>query len=434
VGDEPPVHIEAEVTVERDPVAAGQPGLGTVASGNRVVHEPGRWSRLVAAVAVVAVVAGGALWWAGTDRAGDQGVEESESSPPGDGRGTRIAYYEALNRLRQSGAFAYSGEVHAVGHSVFRPAGQPALDVSVEGAVILEHRLSRDVAVDSMGRAAETVTSGPTVWIRSAATVEELGMAEWALAPPEDATLVGTAAVARMVMSAGDPQEEPPDADGRRVIRGRLPAGDQLVGDSGLLAGAELVLTLDEDGDIARIVVASAPEDPQLRLELDITRIGELQAIAVPDEGDAAVRRTVPVGLLEAAGVRPVELGQVPAGWRLIGAWGLPAPRGAGCPRLDLNYRHPESLFHDYLVLEVTATACATTLRGPGEAQPLMAGPFQGSVVEAASRTSGDLDDGTTRVSFVTDLSLEDAATVLASLRPFDPDAELAPLDGTPAA
>jgi hypothetical protein len=37
-------------------------------------------------------------------------------------------------------------------------------------------------------------------------------------------------------------------------------------------------------------------------------------------------------------------------------------------------------------------------------------------------------------VSFQTDLSPEDAATVLASLRPFDPDAEPASIDGIPAA
>jgi len=433
VGDEPPVHIEAEVTVEKGPVAAGQPDLGTVASENRVVHEPGRWSRLVAVVAVVAVVAGGALWWAGTNRAGDQGVEESEPSSQRDGRHTRDAFYQALNRLGQAGAFAYRGDVHAVGYSVFRPAGQPALDVRVEGAVLMEHGLSRDVAVDAMGRAAETVTSGPTVWSRSAATAEALDTAEWQLTPSDGTTIQGTTAVALMVVMAGDPQEEPRDASGRRVIRGTLPAGDQRVGASELLAGAELLLTLDDDGDIVHMVVASAPEDPQLRLELDITRIGESQAIVPPEDGQAAVRRTVAVGLLEAAGVRPLELGQVPAGWKLTGAYAMPAPP-AGCPRLYLSYRHPQSVRLDSLMVVVTSTRCAWGLRGPGEAQPLTAGPFQGLVVEAGSRTTGDVDDGTTRVSFVTDLSPEELATVLASLRPFDPDAELAPLDDIPPA
>ena len=434
MGDEPPVPIEAEITVEHGPVEAGQPGLGAVASESRVVHGPGRWSRLVAVVAVVAVVAGGTLWWAGADRPGDQAVEEPDSGPTRDGRGARVAYYAALNRLRQAGSFAYRGKVHAVGYSVFRPAGQPALDVSVDGAVIFIHGLSRDVAVDSKGRAAETVTSGPTVWTRSAATAEALDDAEWGLAPTDGTNFLGTAALALLVVSAGNPQEEPADEAGRRVIRGTLPAGDNRVSGSELVGGAELVLTLDEDGDIVRMVVASAPEDPQLRLDLDITRIGEPQDIAPPDDGDAALRRTIPIGLLETVGVRPVELGQVPAGWELSGAWGMPVPEAGGCPRLTLLYRDPESVLHDVLRLTVTSTQCEWRERGPGEPQPLTAGPFQGLVNEVGSGTRGDLDDGTTRVSFITDLSLEDAAIVLASLRPFDPDAEPAPLDGIPAA
>ena len=434
MGNEPPVHIEAEVTVEKDPAAAGPPSLGTRASGSRVVHEPGRWVRLAAAVAVVAAVAGGALWWAGTDRPGDQSVEEREPSSSRDELSTRTAYYEALNRLRQAGAFAYRGDVHAVGYSVFRPGNQPALDVTVEGAVLMAHSLSRDVAVAPMGRATETVTSGTTVWVRSAATAEELDTAEWQLAPSDGTSSLGTTAVALMVISAGNPEEEPRDAGGRRVIRGTLPAGNQRVGDSSLLAGGELVLTLDEDGNVVRMVVASAPEDPKLRLELDITRIGEPQAIVPPEDGNAAVRRTVPVGLLEAAGVHPVELGQVPGGWKLIGAWGMPAPGGGACPRLSLNYRHPDSVLDDYLVLEVTSTLCDTTLPAPGEVQPLSAGRFQGTVVTSGERTTGVLDDGTTRVNFMTDLSPEVAARVLASLRPFDPDAAPAPLDDGPAA
>ena len=434
MGDEPPVHIEAEVTVEKDPAAAGQPVLGTVASGSRVVHQPGRWPRLAAAVAGVAVLAGGALWWAATDRPGDQSVEQPEPGSRRDRRGARTAYFEALDRLRQAGSFAYRGDVHADGYSIFRPGGQPAPDVTVEGAVLLEHSLSRDVAVGPSGRAMETVTSGSTVWTRNAATAEALDTSEWQLAPSDGTSSLGTTAVALMAISAGNPQEEPPDAGGRRVIRGTLPAGDQRVGDSSLLAEGELVITLDEDGDIVRLVVASAPEDPQLRLELDITRIGESQAIIPPEDGDAAVRRTVPVGLLEAAGVQPVELGQVPGGWKLIGAWAMPAPGGGGCPRLRLNYRHPDSVLHDYLALEITSALCDATLPGTGEVQPMSAGSFEGVVVTTGERSSGALDDGTTRVSFRTDLSPEVAAMVLASLRPFDPDAEPAPLDNSPAA
>jgi hypothetical protein len=52
-----------------------------------------------------------------------------------------------------------------------------------------------------------------------------------------------------------------------------------------LLVGANVLLTLDEDGSIARIVVRSAPDDPELVVELDVARVGEPQAIAPPHSG-----------------------------------------------------------------------------------------------------------------------------------------------------
>ena len=420
--------------MEQDAVGAGHGAPGLVASESRVVREPGRWSRLLAVVALVGVVAGGALWWAGTDRPGEEGVEDAGSGAARDGRSTRVAFYDAVNRLRQSGAFAYRGDVRAVGQSTFRPGGRIALDVSVEGAVLLHHGLTRDIAVDSTGRAVETVTSGPTVWIRSAATAEELDAEPWETRPSDGSILLGTAAVARLVASAGDPREEPPDAAGRRVIRATLPAGDQQVRDGHLLAGADLVITLDENGDIARMIVSSTPVDPKLRFELDITGVGEPQAIAPPDDGETGLRRTISFEELEAAGMRPVELGRAPAGWKLTGAWVVSGPVAGECPRLHLSYRDPGAVSRDSLQLTVTSTMCQWAQLGPGEPQPLTAGSFQGLVVEAGSGTRGDIDDGTTRVSFLTDLSAEDVATVLASLRPFDPDAELAAIQGVPTA
>jgi hypothetical protein len=433
VGEEPPVHIEAEVTMDEDVVAAGQGAPGLVASERRVVREPGRWSRLIAVAVVVGLVAGGLLWWAGAGWPGDDGGEEPRSGSAGDGRPTRVAFRQALTRLPQFGSFAYSGDVHAVGQSAFRPGDGIALDVRVEGAVLLNHGLTREVAVDPMGRAGETVTSGPTMWTRSTTTAEGLGAEPWEVREPAGSISLGMAAVAPLVVSATDPREEPPDPDGRRVIRGTMPAADRQDGDDDLLASADLVVTLDEDGNIARMIVSSTPVDPRLRLELDITRLGEPQAIAPPDDGETGLRRTIPVEELEAAGVRPLELGRVPAGWKLTGAGVVSGPASGGCPRLLLSYRDPNAVRRDSLRLTVMSTTCPWAQLGHGEPQPLAVGSFQGLVVEAGSDTSGDLADGTTRVSFLTDLSTEDAATVLGSLRPFDPDTEPAPIPGIPS-
>jgi hypothetical protein len=386
--------------------------------------------RLVVVVAVVGLVAGGLFWWVGDSGPGD-GPPSGRAS---DTRSTRVAFSEAVHRLGQAGSFAYEGEVHAAEQSTFRPGDWTAGDVTVEGAVLLGHGLTRDVAVDATGRTVETVTSGPTVWTRSASTVEGLGDEPWEFRSAPGPPLLGTAAVARLILSATDPSEAAREATGRRLIHATLPPGDPQEGYGDLLAGAELLLTLDVDGDIARVEVRSAHDDPGLVLELDIMRLGEPQPIAPPDGGDAGLRRTVPVDELDAAGVRPVELGRVPEGWKLIGAWVIPAPEGpAECLRLYLSYRDPDAVSHGFMTLRVTTPTCGWMEQGDGEPEPLSAGSFEGAVVQAASGSTGDLLDGTTRVGFLTDLSAEDAATVLASLRPFDPEREPTSLAGIPS-
>ncbi|HZA79791.1 MAG TPA: hypothetical protein VE623_25710 [Acidimicrobiales bacterium] len=52
-----------------------------------------------------------------------------------------------------------------------------------------------------------------------------------------------------------------------------------------LLAGANVLLTLDENRNIARIIVRSAPDDPELVVELDVARVGEPQSITPPHSG-----------------------------------------------------------------------------------------------------------------------------------------------------
>jgi hypothetical protein len=431
VDDEPPVHVEFEATTERDvaPTEHGASGRGV--SATRVVREPGRWSRLVVVVVVVGALAGGLFWWVG-DRGPEDGLSSGSAS---DTRPTRVAFHDAVGRLLGNRSFAYKGEVRAVEQSVFRPGDWTARDVTVEGAVLMSHGLTRDVAVDATGRAVETVTSGPTVWTRSASTVHGLGDEPWEFRSAPGPATLGTAAIAHLMFSAKAPREAARDTTGRRVIRATLPVADPREGYGRMLDDAELLLTLDVDGDIARIAVRSAARgDPDLVVELDIMRLGEPQAIAVPEGGDAGLRRTVPVDELDAVGVRPVELGRVPEGWKLIGAWVIRPPGGpAECLRLSLSYRDPGAVSHGFMTLRVTTPTCGWIEQGDGEPEALTAGSFEGTVVQAASGLTGDLLDGTTRVGFLTDLSAKDATTLLASLRPFDPEREPTSLAGIPS-
>ena len=54
----------------------------------------------------------------------------------------------------------------------------------------------------------------------------------------------------------------------------------------------------------------------------------------------------------------------------------------------------------------------------------LRIGPFEGMVDEQWGRSAGDMSDGTTRVAFSSDLPVDELATLLESLRPFDPGGE----------
>jgi hypothetical protein len=71
-------------------------------------------------------------------------------------------------------------------------------------------------------------------------------------------------------------------------MRASMPAGDRRDPYAVDAKGQILLVTLDGDGNLARIVVTSAPDDPELVLDLDITQIGEPQAIAPPDSGTPA--------------------------------------------------------------------------------------------------------------------------------------------------
>jgi len=239
--------------------------------------------------------------------------------------------------------------------------------------------------------------------------------------------------LARLITTAGDPRGEAPDRAGRRVIRATLPTRGDGGGNLLPLGAADVLLSLDDAGDIAHLVVTWPPRDPQLVLDVEISGHNQPQDIAPPDRGPGALRSTLPVEALEAEGVRPLELCRVPAGWRLTGAW-VGATRvtpSDDCSALNLVYGDPDAGSGHYLWLRLTAGRCRVRLEVSGDPQPLTVGTFEGSVVESSSGTIGFLFDGTTGVQFETDLPVDTIATLLASLRPFDPDSEPEPLTAT---
>ncbi|HEY6415335.1 MAG TPA: hypothetical protein VIX41_03825, partial [Acidimicrobiales bacterium] len=290
----------------------------------------------------------------------------------------------------------------------------------------LQSALAREIAADVDGRAEETLTSGTTVWTRSAASADTLDGVPWTVRPGalEAATTLDMQTVARLITTAGDPRGEAPDAAGRRVIRATLPTRDNGDGNQLPLGGADVLLSLDDAGNIAHIVVTWPPRDPELVLDVEISGHNQPQEISPPDRGPGALRSTVPVEALTAEGIRPLELGRLPAGWRLTGAWvGRDVTMRGECPAMFLVYGDPDAGSGRFLWLRVAQQGCGV-FEVSGDSQPLAAGAFEGSVVESSSGTVGTLSDGTTSIWIDTDLATGDVAALLASLRPFDPDAE----------
>jgi hypothetical protein len=423
-----PLHIESRVTSERDPADASGRVLGRHTS-SRVVREPGRWPRLAAIVAALGLVAGGAaLVVVGT---GEPPRSQDERNDPD------VAYLEAILRLGHAGSFMYRGTVHAAGASAMRPGLPGARHVTVDGAVRLPQSITREVAVDDRGGAVETVTSGATVWSRAAPSVDGLAAAAWEVVAPKHSLDVGSpdrlgaALLADVLRAAGDRQRDGTDAAGRRVLRATVPPDDRDERYGDALDGADVRITLDEAGEIARIVLSSAEGQPRLVLRLDIVRLGDPGVIS-PDDVGTPARSTVVTEALVDAGIEPMELGQLPPGWALIDARvstalpaGGPMPAvSVGCTGLTLDYRDLRAVSAGSLHVAAMSEACVAAAGRVGTGtggRPLRLGPFAGTVDEQWGRSFGDLSDGTTRVAFSSDLPAGELATLLASLRPFDP-------------
>ena len=432
MGDQAPIPIESRVTRESEAGEADSGSRGKGTSSGRVVHEPGGWPRLAAVLAVVGLIVGGLLWAVLDDDASpaeDQEPASGPPAPPDDPQAeTRRAFAQAILRFGEVHSFSYRGSVHAAATRPFGAAASAVGDLTVEGAVLLQPVLAREIAADGGGRAQETLSSGATVWTRSAASADALDGVAWMVHPTslDATTTLDMQVVARLITTAGDPRGEAPDAAGRRVIRATLPARGDGGGDLLPLGGADALLSLDDAGNIAHLVVTWPPRDPQLVLDVEISGHNQPQDIAPPDRGPVAVRRTVPVEALQADGVRPLELGRVPAGWRLTGAWVGPTrvTPSDDCSGLNLVYGDPDAGSGRYLWLQLTSGTCTFVLDVTGDTRPLTVGSFEGTVVESSSETIGILFDGTTAIRFETDLPVDDVAALLASLRPFDPGAE----------
>jgi hypothetical protein len=411
-----PLRIESRVTREQDGAGAGGVADGRH-STSRVVRQPGRWPRLAAIVAALGLVAGAAaLLVLGTgepDRAGE---------PPGD---PRVAYLEAVQRLGFARSFAYRGSVHAAGPSALRPGTSVATDVTVEGAVRLPQSITRDVAVDDRGGAAETVTSGSTVWSRNASSIDGLENAAWEIVGPSRSRdggypgRLGAALVVDVLRSAGDRHRDGTDAGGRPVLRATVPPDDRDERYGDTLDGADVRVTLDEAGDIAHVVLTSAEPEPRLVLQLDIVRLGDPGTIEPTDVATPA-RRTVPTDVLSAAGVEPVEVGTLPPGWALTDATVTPGRSLQPCRWLGLEYRDLRAVSGRSLQLGVTSAACGAVpdrVRGA----PFSVGSFSGWIDDWPLGAVGAVSDGTTYISFTSGLPADELAALLASLRPFDP-------------
>jgi hypothetical protein len=221
-----------------------------------------------------------------------------------------VAFRAAVQRFGRVRTFEYRGTVYAAAPSPLRPGPWLANDQVVQGAVFLprlavppsgSHTWEVAIATSDTFAISETVTFGSEVWARTAVppqpppprmgtSTEAVSMwlsgVPWAAVPvpasgidgpdPAVPARLGLALLPDALESASAARDEAPDRFGRRVIRATIPepvAGPSDVPGVGpLLAGAEVVVTLDRSRDVARIVLTLPPEGgPSLIVDVEIS-------------------------------------------------------------------------------------------------------------------------------------------------------------------
>jgi hypothetical protein len=430
--------------------------FGGASTSRRVASRPGgdRRSPWLAVVAVVALVGVGVVLTRGdgneaSSNRSEDGAEEGPSTGAEmdvvENSDVSAAYAEAAVRFGRAHTFGYRGTVRSAAPSLLRPGPWIAGEVAVEGAVHLPLSITTEVAVDPTGTAVQTVTSGSTTWARRAPTPGGLAGAPWeplggevptdGRAPPGvPPARLGIALVADVVQAATDRREGAPDDAGRRVIRATVPgrpsdssAGLEDLDD--LIGGAELAVTVDDGGNIARVELTSAPGRPPLEIALDIGRLGDTALVTAGDL-TGPIQASVPPDVMADVGLGSLDVPGLPTTWALTRASVVrpdgsanSVPSGCGGPVLGLEYHDLRAVADGSLSLSVWRATCDPdegNRVGTGDEEvAVAAGRFTGTAARTPEQPyQGYVTDGTTGVAFTTDLSPEAVAAALASLVP----------------
>jgi hypothetical protein len=341
-----------------------------------------------------------------------------------DARIARQAFVLASRRLERAGSYGYRGTVHARSASDARPAQAPATDVTVEGEVDWPAR-TRDIAVAGSGRAAETITVGPTIWQRQASSKSRLDRARFTYAGDVPTwaifDLVGFhtdgpsgAGAARLPgwLMATIGARLVTDDHGRHTYRALLRAKALGETDPHTPSGdGEVTLTVDDDGVPTHVEVEAGPG---WHLDVDLDAIGDGVTIDPPGRELPAVTDGPPPEQVTGTGITaPAELAELPRGWMLAEVT-LERPRH-GCAVLELDYGPVDQPKAGGLTLVMAGAGC-----------PPMVGPLTGPSLGARTdphhpAIHGTVATGTADVRYVSSLPADETQRLLRHLVPYDP-------------